>query len=286
MRGTVLMSCRRECRATPCHGRGGGRQLDLRGRQRPAALEWCLSEPGDVELGIDLAAQSSADVARSVVAAEGLRWSRIALARLGDERNSPRMLRLQESLHSRRCIRRATTSMSGRRSSAAWRWPRRWASASLELHLLAGRNLPADHAGPISSGHWAAERFAALAHASADPVEMVAADWMLGSTYRLIGHQRIGLEIPRAGTARARGLGHRQDLLLRLRQQCPVVDRARLVFVAVWHAGQGPAPGSACARPGDRPRPPRLALHHLSLHDVRGAAGCATWIGLIGLIDP
>lgn len=76
-----------------------------------------------------------------------------------------------------------------------------------ELHLLAGYNLfltrRADYLGALR----AAERFAELAQASRDPVEIAASDWMLGATHNLIGHQQLGKQLLERGLARADELG-------------------------------------------------------------------------------
>ncbi|WP_334526047.1 hypothetical protein [Bradyrhizobium sp. AZCC 2230] len=75
------------------------------------------------------------------------------------------------------------------------------------MHLLAGLNLfltrRADYTGALA----AAERFAELAHASQNSVEIVASEWMLGATHNLIGHQQLALELIARGLARAEALG-------------------------------------------------------------------------------
>jgi predicted ATPase len=184
-----------------------GRRLDLEAGNVRAALEWCFSEPGDVELGIDLAAQSGRMWLDLSLLREGLRWSRIALARLGDEQNSPRMLRLQESLALSQMYTQGNDEHVGSAIERGLAMAEALGERESELHLLAGRNLLLTRRADFIGALGAAERFAALAHASADPVEMVAADWMLGSTHQLIGHQRIGLEFLERGTARAEALG-------------------------------------------------------------------------------
>ena len=184
-----------------------GRGLDLQAGNVRAALEWCFSESGNVELGIDLAALSGRTWLDLSLLRECLRWSRIALARLGDEQISNRLLRLQESLALCQMYTLGNDEHVGAAIERGLAMAEALGERESELHLLAGHNLLLTRRADFIGALGAAERFAALAHASMDPVEVVASDWMLGSTHQLIGHQRMGLEFLEQGTARGEALG-------------------------------------------------------------------------------
>lgn len=184
-----------------------GRALGLEPGNIRAALEWCFSAAGDVQLGIDLAAHAARMWLDLSLLRECLRWCRIAFARLDGEQASPRTLRLQEAL----ALSQMYTSGNDEHVGAAIERGLEMAAAlgerESELHLLAGHNLLLTRRADFMAALRAAERFEALAHASQDPVEIVASEWMLGSTHQLIGRQALGLELLERGTARAEALG-------------------------------------------------------------------------------
>jgi predicted ATPase/DNA-binding winged helix-turn-helix (wHTH) protein len=175
-----------------------------------ASLEWCFSNLGDVELGIDLAAYASRALLDVSMLRECLRWCDKALSHI-DKKGpfSIKGLMLQESLALCRMYSMANDNTVGEAITRALDMAVALGERESELHLLAGYNLfltrRADYLGALR----AAEQFAELAQASQDPVEIVASDWMLGSTHNLLGHQHLGHELLERGTARAeeRGIG-------------------------------------------------------------------------------
>jgi predicted ATPase/DNA-binding winged helix-turn-helix (wHTH) protein len=185
----------------------GGRKLGLEAGNVRAALEWCFSAEGDVELGIDLAAQASRMWLDLSLLRESLRWCRIALARLGEEQPSMRLLRLQEALALSQMYTQGNDEHVGAAIDRGLALAEALHERESEMHLLAGRNLLLTRRADFVGALHAAERFAALAHESQDPVEIVASDWMLGSTHQLIGRPRTGLEFLERGAARAEALG-------------------------------------------------------------------------------
>lgn len=185
----------------------GGRRLGLEAGNVRAALEWCFSMPGDVEVGIELAAQASRMWLDLSLLRECLRWCRMALTRLEDEQVSSRMLRLQESVALCQMYTSGNDEHVGAAIERALGMAKALSERESELHLLAGYNLLLTRRADFVGALGAAERFAALAHASRDPVEIVASDWMLGSTHQLIGRQAMGLEFLERGVARAEALG-------------------------------------------------------------------------------
>ncbi len=173
-----------------------------------AALDWCFAAEGDIKLGIDLAAGASRMFLDRSMLGECLRWCRTALAYIGEsEPFSIRTLRLQESLAL--CL--MYTSGNDDRVGGVIERGLEMAAAlgarQSELHLLAGQNLYLTRREDFQGALDAAERFAARVGGSTDPVEIVAAEWMLGSTHHLIGRERMGHEILERGFARAETFG-------------------------------------------------------------------------------
>jgi tetratricopeptide (TPR) repeat protein len=173
-----------------------------------AALEWCFSGSGDAELGIDLAAQAARMWLDLSMLRECLRWCRIALAHLDEkEPFSTRTLKLQESLALSEMYTLGNDDHVGATIERGLEMAVALGERESELHLLAGYNLFLTRRGEFLAAREAAQRFAALAHASQDPIEVVASDWMMGATQNLIGRQRMGQEFLERGFARAEALG-------------------------------------------------------------------------------
>ena len=173
-----------------------------------AALEWCFSDQGDRQLGVSLAAFSSRILLDQSMLRECLRWCDIAVAHVDETNASPMCtLRLYEALALCRMYLMANDDQVDQTIRRALELAVALNERESQLHLLAGLNLfltrRADYTGALA----AAERFEDLAHASQNPVEIAASDWMLGSTHNLIGHQQLGLALIARGLARADALG-------------------------------------------------------------------------------
>ncbi|KGT80342.1 hypothetical protein MA20_06885 [Bradyrhizobium japonicum] len=187
-------------------------QMDLRrdlhiGNVR-AALEWCFSGLGDGQLGVSLAAFASRMLLDRSMLRECLRWCEIAAAQIDEgEPSSIMALRLYESLSLCRMYLMANDDEVGETIGRALELAVALGERESELHLLAGLNLfltrRADYVGALR----AAERFAELAQASQNSVEIAASEWMLGATHNVIGHQQVALELIARGLARAEALG-------------------------------------------------------------------------------
>jgi predicted ATPase/DNA-binding winged helix-turn-helix (wHTH) protein len=185
-----------------------GRNLGMELGNVRVALEWCFSDSGDVGLGIDLAAQAARMLLDLSMLRECLRWCRIALAHLGEEEScSRRALRLQESLALSKMYTRGNDELVGTAIERGLEMAVALKERESELHLLAGYNLFLTRRADFLGALGAAQRFAALAHASQDPVEIVASDWMLASTHNLLGRQRVSQELQERGFARAEAAG-------------------------------------------------------------------------------
>jgi predicted ATPase/DNA-binding winged helix-turn-helix (wHTH) protein len=208
-RAQFCADCLRDRNARSRHGiERSGLELGLQVSNIRAALEWCFSDLGDVKLGIDLAAYASEALLDVSMLRECLRWCEIALAHIdGKEPFSKRGLMLQESLALCRMYSMANDNTVGEAITRALDMAVELSERESELHLLAGYNLfltrRADYLGALR----AAEQFATLAQASQDLVEIVASDWMLGSTHNLLGNQHLGNELLERGSARAEESG-------------------------------------------------------------------------------
>ena len=173
-----------------------------------SALEWCFSGLGDASLGTALAAFASRMLLDRSMLRECLRWCEVAITHIDEnEPLSIGALRLQEALALCRMYLMANDDRVGETITRALDTAAALGERESELHLLAGYNLfltrRADYSGALA----AAERFASLAQASQDAVELSASEWMLGSTHNLIGHQKLGFELIERGVARADELG-------------------------------------------------------------------------------
>lgn len=173
-----------------------------------AALEWCFCSENDLGLGIDLAAVGASFFLGESLLKECLRWCQTALHHLGDDGvPSQNSLKLQQSLAISMMYTLGNADQVGSAIERGLELAVALGDREAELHLLAGQNLfltrRADYLGALR----AAQRFAALAHASQVSVQVVASDWMLGSTYNLIGKQKLGQQLLEQGTARAEALG-------------------------------------------------------------------------------
>jgi len=176
-----------------------------------AALEWCFSPMGEPDLGIILAAQASRMFLDLSMLDECQRWCRAALARLAEaDRVSPRGLKLREALALSMMYASGNDESVGDAIRGALDTAVALGERQSQLHLLAGLNLYLTRREDFVGALEAAERFSAMAKASRDGVEIVAAEWMLGATQHLIGHQRLGQEILEQGFANARALGIRK----------------------------------------------------------------------------
>jgi predicted ATPase/DNA-binding winged helix-turn-helix (wHTH) protein len=173
-----------------------------------AALEWCFSPPGDTELGIALAAGASHVLLNLSMLGECLRWSQAALAHIPQEApDSMRTLRLHEAMAMSLMYTSGNDDRVGTLLHRGLQIAAELGARDSEMHLLAGYNLYLTRRADFLEALKYAERFAALANAGGNPVEAAAAEFMLGSTQHLIGHQRVAHEILERGFARAAAYG-------------------------------------------------------------------------------
>jgi predicted ATPase/DNA-binding winged helix-turn-helix (wHTH) protein len=155
-----------------------------------AALEWALSNHGDVTIGIALAASAAPLFIGLSLLDECRRWCERALAVLDDTgRNTRREMVLQEALalssmytggqneQIRAALERALTLAEGLGDQLH------------QLQLLAGLNLFLIRLGDLRGSQVAAEQGAAIARETSDPAGIIWAEWMLGISHSLEGSQ-------------------------------------------------------------------------------------------------
>jgi predicted ATPase/DNA-binding winged helix-turn-helix (wHTH) protein len=155
-----------------------------------AALEWALSDHGDVTIGIALAAASAPLFIGLSLLDECVRWCERALALLDDaSRNTRGEMVLQEAL----ALSSMYTSGYNQQIRAALERALMLAEALDDrmhrLQLLAGLNLFLNRIGDLRGSRMAAERGAAIARETSDPAGLIWADWMLGISHCLEGSQ-------------------------------------------------------------------------------------------------
>jgi predicted ATPase/DNA-binding winged helix-turn-helix (wHTH) protein len=155
-----------------------------------AALEWALSDHGDVGIGVDLAAWAAPLFIGLSLLNECRGWCERALAVIDDASGNTRLeMILQEGL--------ALSSMYTRGHSAQIRVAIERALLLAEtlddhprqLQLLAGLNLFLNRLGDLRGSLAAAERGSTIARATADVGGLIWAEWMLGISHYLEGNQ-------------------------------------------------------------------------------------------------
>jgi predicted ATPase/DNA-binding winged helix-turn-helix (wHTH) protein len=155
-----------------------------------AALEWALSDHGDVTIGIALAASAAPLFIGLSLLDECRRWCERALTVIDDtSRNTRREMVLQEAL--------ALSSMytGGQNGQIRAALERALTLAEAlgdqlqQLQLLAGLNLFLNRIGDLRGSRVAAEHGAVIARETSDPAGLVWAEWMLGISHCLEGDQ-------------------------------------------------------------------------------------------------
>jgi predicted ATPase/DNA-binding winged helix-turn-helix (wHTH) protein len=157
-----------------------------------AALEWALSEHGDVAIAIPLAASATPLFMGLSLSGECRRWSERAVAILDDaNRGTRREMILQEAL----AVSVMDTGTGGDNGLIRSAFERALTVAEAlgdqphQLQLLAGLNLFSNRLGDLRNSRAAAERGAAIALALSDPAGAMWAEWMLGISHSFEGNQ-------------------------------------------------------------------------------------------------
>ncbi len=174
-------------------GRNGTAYAPHMGNVRKA-LAWCFSNSGDRSIGIGLAARATPLFLEVSLFAESRQWCERALGALDEtDRGTHRELDLQEALAMssmytlgkinevqvaiERGLELAESLHDGRR----------------QLNLLTDLNVLLTRRGDFNGALAVAKRNAALAETTGGAAVKVLAEWMLGTSYHLTGHQAAAL---------------------------------------------------------------------------------------------
>ena len=173
-----------------------------------AAVEWALSDHGDVAVGVELAAWAAPLFVGLSLLEECRRWCERALANLDDVgRGTRQEMILQEAL--------ALSAMYTRGHSDQVRGAIERGLALAEaledrlhqLHLLAGLNLFLTRRGDFREARAIAERGGVIAQGAKCPAGIVWAEWMLGTASHFLGNQATAQFHLKRGMALAVELG-------------------------------------------------------------------------------
>ena len=159
------------------------------GNVRPA-LEWALSEHGDVAIAIPLVASATPVFMGLSLSGECRRWSERAIAILDEaNRGTRHEMILQEAL----AVSVMDTATGGDNGVIRIAFERALTVAEAlgdqphQRQLLAGLNLFSNGLGDLRNSRAAAERGAAIALALSDPAGAMWVEWMLGISHSFEG---------------------------------------------------------------------------------------------------
>jgi hypothetical protein len=159
-----------------------------------AALEWALSDHGDVTIGIALAASAASLFVGLSLLDECRRWCERALAVLDDtSRNTRREMVLQEALALSSLYTRGHNDQIHAALQRALTLAEALGDRLHQLQLLAGLNLFLNRIGDLRRSRMAAEQGAVIAREASEPAGLIWAEWMLGISYCLEGSQAVPL---------------------------------------------------------------------------------------------
>lgn len=198
-----------------------------------AALEWCFSEDGDLTLGIRLAAHASKMLLDLSIHPECVRWCQAALDRIDPSLPvTLQGLKLQENLALSLMYTAGNHESVGDAINRGLEMAQALDERQTELHLLAGYNLYHTRRDDYQRAVVAAERFAVIAGDGNEPVERVAADWMLGATHHLLGRADLGEQLLENGFTRADTLRSRSISYFGFDQECrAAIARAQVAWL-------------------------------------------------------
>jgi predicted ATPase/DNA-binding winged helix-turn-helix (wHTH) protein len=155
-----------------------------------AALEWALSDHGDVTIAIPLAASATPLFIGLSLFDECRPWCERALAILDDtNRSTRREMLLQEALALSSLFTGGENSQIRAALERALTVAEALGDEPHQLRLLAGLNLLFNRLGDLRSSRATAERGAAIARALSDPAGSIWAECMLGISHCFEGSQ-------------------------------------------------------------------------------------------------
>ncbi|WP_027554406.1 winged helix-turn-helix domain-containing protein [Bradyrhizobium sp. Cp5.3] len=173
-----------------------------------AALEWSFSTSGDASVGVALGAGAVPLFLGLSMLSECRFWCQQTIRTLGEEDRGTKLeLALQLSLAISSIYVHGNSDEVGTALERGLTLADSLEDTEYQLHLLAGLNLFRTRLADFGGALAAAERYVAVAKKLGRPREMVAAEWMLGASYHLIGDQVSAQHNYRIGFERAAAAG-------------------------------------------------------------------------------
>ncbi len=155
-----------------------------------AALEWSFSESGDSSVGVALGGGAVPLFLGMSMLGECRRWCLQTIHALPEQDRGTKLeLALQVSLATSSNHLYDDTAEVGAALERGLSLADSLGDAEYQLELLAGLNLYRARLADFDGSLAAAERYAAIAREFGRPRETVAAEWMLGASYHLVGNQ-------------------------------------------------------------------------------------------------
>ena len=176
------------------------------------ALEWSYSASGDTSVGIALAAGAVPLYLGLSMLGECRRWCQQTIAALGeDDRGTKLELNLQLAWAVATIYSLGDTGDIGAALERGLNLADSLDDTEAQLHLLAGLNIFRTRLADFSGALSAAERYDVTAKKVGRPWEIVAAGWMLGTSYHLVGNLVLAQQSYDAAFSRAAAT-HVQEL--------------------------------------------------------------------------
>lgn len=181
-----------------------------------AALEWSFSESGDGVVGAELAAAAVPLFLGLSMLGECRRWCLQTLNALPERDRGTRLeMELQLSLATSSNHLYGDTTEVGTALERGLGLADTLGDTEYQMELLAGLNLYRARLADFGGSLAAAERYAVIAKEFDRPREIVAAEWMLGASYHLVGNQAAaqrsyekGFELASTGVSDLHSFGY------------------------------------------------------------------------------
>jgi predicted ATPase/DNA-binding winged helix-turn-helix (wHTH) protein len=185
-----------------------------------AALEWSFSESGDSTVGAALGARAVPLFLGMSMLQECRNWCLQIIGALSEQDRGTRLeLELQLSLATSSNHLYGDSAEVGTALERGLSLADSFGDAEYQLELLAGLNLYRARLADFGGSLAAAERYAVIATEIGRSQETVAAEWMLGASYHLVGNQATaqhsyerGFELAAAGGSDIRSFGYNHQV--------------------------------------------------------------------------
>ncbi|MFZ6646109.1 ATP-binding protein [Undibacterium sp. TJN25] len=169
-----------------------------------AALEWCFSNRGDRHIGVQLAAQAAPLLLKLSMLSECQKWCAQGLAALGLlERGTKLELELQEAFAISKMLTQGNCETVRAAIERGLNLTELLGEVERQVHLLAGLHIFLTRTGDFREALIVAKRNVLRAKETGSSAAMVAADWMLGCSYHLMGDQEAARRYCELGLKRA-----------------------------------------------------------------------------------